>query len=330
MNQRHVAFALLALCVLALGTSAGALSTDLFPDASEDDGPGGGTGDSPAPPSVGGEVIPVSVAPWFVSLVILAFVALALPSVLALRGRHVLAGAAVVLVLGSLVALVYVLADPSNLQPPEMPSEQPPAVENGTVNGTGGSADGGGSPLSSLLPLGVVGLVLVVAVVVVHQVSAGGDVGTLASDPGVETEERDDEGTGDIARAAGRAADRLADETAPDRSNAVYEAWHEMTTAVDGPDPATATPGEFADAAVAAGMNDGDVGEITALFEAVRYGSEPPTDALERRAVEALRRIEDAHATGGDAGPDGQDVDVGSDDSGGVDATSDDPGGADE
>jgi hypothetical protein len=78
MNERRVAFVLLAVCVLALGASAGALSTDLFPDASEDDGPGGGSvGEQPAPPSVDGEQLPVSAAPWLVSLAILAGVLVA-------------------------------------------------------------------------------------------------------------------------------------------------------------------------------------------------------------------------------------------------------------
>ncbi|MFC7194900.1 DUF4129 domain-containing protein [Halosimplex aquaticum] len=65
-----------------------------------------------------------------------------------------------------------------------------------------------------------------------------------------------------------------------------------MTTALQVPDPATSTPGEFADAAVTAGMDEGRVDDLTDLFERVRYGDEPVSEAHERRAAETLRAIE--------------------------------------
>ena len=65
-----------------------------------------------------------------------------------------------------------------------------------------------------------------------------------------------------------------------------------MTTHLPVDNPASSTPAEFADAAVAAGMDREDVAELTRLFEAVRYGDEPITPEREDRAVAALRNIE--------------------------------------
>lgn len=102
-----------------------------------------------------------------------------------------------------------------------------------------------------------------------------------------------------VGRAAGRAAARIeAAGTAVD--NEVYRAWREMTGHLDVANPEAATPAEFADAAVAAGMDREDVAELTALFEEVRYGDAPPTEAREGRALAALRRIEAAYADGQD------------------------------
>nr|WP_303647699.1 DUF4129 domain-containing protein [Haloarchaeobius sp. HME9146] len=99
-----------------------------------------------------------------------------------------------------------------------------------------------------------------------------------------------------IGAAAGRAADRLETSTAVD--NEVYRAWREMTTHLDVPEPESSTPAEFAEAAIAAGMTREQVTELTALFEEVRYGGEDPTTDRESRAIEALRAIESAHASG--------------------------------
>ena len=55
------------------------------------------------------------------------------------------------------------------------------------------------------------------------------------------------------------------------------------------------TPGEFAAAAVDAGIDREDVVELTGLFERVRYGSEAATADREARALDALRRIDDQY-----------------------------------
>ncbi|MFB6256735.1 MAG: DUF4129 domain-containing protein [Haloplanus sp.] len=161
---------------------------------------------------------------------------------------------------------------------------------------TGSGGGGGGTatslPAESTAILGALGLALVVAAALL--VRATGD-----DDPGdAPAGESDAPSTAAIGRAAGRAADRIEHDVPAD--NAVYRAWREMTDHLDVADPATSTPAEFAEAAVAAGMAPADVDELTALFEDVRYGGRDPTDDREERAVDALRRIEAAY--GEDAG----------------------------
>ncbi|NHN47773.1 DUF4129 domain-containing protein [Halostella sp. JP-L12] len=122
----------------------------------------------------------------------------------------------------------------------------------------------------------------------------------LFSDVQGETDEdetldrTDEERRSAIGRAAGRAADRI--EESVDVENEVYRAWREMTGHLDVDRPESSTPGEFADAAVDAGMSADDVEELTGLFEEVRYGGMDPTDDREERAVDALRRIETTYA----------------------------------
>jgi hypothetical protein len=72
-----------------------------------------------------------------------------------------------------------------------------------------------------------------------------------------------------------------------------------MTGYLDVDSPESSTPAEFADAAVDAGMSDGDVDELTRLFEEVRYGGKDPTDDRESRALAALRRIDSEYADDG-------------------------------
>nr|WP_303648674.1 DUF4129 domain-containing protein [Haloarchaeobius litoreus] len=94
-----------------------------------------------------------------------------------------------------------------------------------------------------------------------------------------------------VAAAAGRAADRIEEQSAVD--NEIYRAWVEMTRHLPADHPETSTPREFERTAVDAGFETGAVGELTDLFESVRYGRESATAEREERAVEALRRLED-------------------------------------
>lgn len=171
------------------------------------------------------------------------------------------------------------------------------SIRGGTTESgaTGADDPSGGSGTPALPPVivlaGLAGVVLVSLLGVVR--FAGGSA--EPSEP--EPEEADDDPTAAVGAVAGRAADRL---DGADLSNAVYRAWHEMATAVDVCDPATTTPAEFAEAAVAAGVDRADARELTALFRAVRYGAAPATPEREERAAATLRRIEAAYAEEGD------------------------------
>ena len=99
--------------------------------------------------------------------------------------------------------------------------------------------------------------------------------------------------TAAVAAVAGRAADRI--EADGDLENEIYRAWREMVDLLDVERPEATTPGEFADAAEAAGISRPDADELTDLFEGVRYGGFEPTADREHRAVSALRRIEDEY-----------------------------------
>lgn len=159
----------------------------------------------------------------------------------------------------------------------------------------GGGGGGGGDQLvstdpSSVFVLLVVALVLVLAVVAV--VFGRGSDGGGSQDP---PEEDDAESTTTaVGRAAGRTADRLEDAT--EAENEIYRAWAEMTRLVDSSNRETKTPAEFEGAAVDAGMDAGDVRDLTRLFERVRYGTEEPSETDEQRAVELFRRIESTYA----------------------------------
>ncbi|WP_363467548.1 DUF4129 domain-containing protein [Halogeometricum borinquense] len=159
--------------------------------------------------------------------------------------------------------------------------------------GGGGLPGSGDGPVAA--PTAIFGFILVLALVGAVALlffSTGDD--DAAVDPETAYEEDDDVDIRDIGRAAGAAADRIEDDA--DVDNEVYRAWSEMTSLLDIPNPQTSTPGEFASAAVDAGMTREDVDELTHLFEEVRYGGQSATTDREERAVTALRRIESAYA----------------------------------
>lgn len=155
--------------------------------------------------------------------------------------------------------------------------------------GADGSSDTALQPLTTGLPVValVVGVVLVVGLAVVTR--SGSDPET--AEP--ESASADPAVMAGVGRAAGRAADRLADDAKLE--NEVYRAWREMTRHLDVARPESSTPDEFARAATEAGMNEGDVEELTDLFTRVRYGDEAVTGDRERRATGALRRIEETY-----------------------------------
>ncbi|EMA61807.1 DUF4129 domain-containing protein [Halorubrum lipolyticum] len=165
--------------------------------------------------------------------------------------------------------------------------------------GAAGGAGAGGGEGAASAPEFLFALVVVVALVAsvgVLLLAGGDDEATPGSEAAAEDDP--DESARDLAavgRTAGRAADRIE---SSDADNEVYRAWRDMTAALDVDRPASSTPAEFANAAVDAGVEEAPVATLTEVFERVRYGGEDATDDRERRAVEALRRIEERH--GGD------------------------------
>ena len=299
--NRTVAAALALLAVLSLGAAAATLDTAT---AGGSGGAGGGDASSvgsggefsfggynvsntgaeaPQLPPIVGRVV---------GLLLLLFFAFGLVQFLREHGiRGVVTVGAIGLVLvGGLWLLLNGLGATDGLFQPG----QGGLGDGGSPELPGGSSQGpddGSSPVTDppTLLFGLFGLVLLGAVALIAR-STGDDL----SQP-----EPPDESTGPtdvaaVARAAGRAADRIEERDGFD--NEVYRAWKEMTRHLDVANPDSSTPAEFAAAAVDAGMAREDVDALTGVFEAVRYGAAEPTETREREAVDALRRIERAYA----------------------------------
>ena len=169
----------------------------------------------------------------------------------------------------------------------------------------GGSGDGSAMEEVSNAPLtdpplfaitGLAGLVLLAGVAAVWLGRGGRGGWGTAAEFGLrdEDESAGSDATAELGHAAGRAADRIAAEG--EATNEVYRAWREMTDQLDVANPQSSTPREFARAATDAGMERGDVDELTDLFRTVRYGGSRATDDRESRAVAALRNIEHEYA----------------------------------
>lgn len=207
-------------------------------------------------------------------------------------------------VVGILVASVvpFLVTCPTQEVPADQQNGSPDVIRNQTASGGGGDGTGGGQqgertqqlPNVLLLLLGVVGIAVVVVGGVWVIRSDVDDDEADAVEAAAAAEEDDPPDPPDVsavAAAAGRAADRIEEQSAVD--NEIYRAWVEMTRHLPVEHPDTSTPREFERAAVDAGFDADAVGVVTDLFESVRYGSESATEERERRAVEALRRLED-------------------------------------
>lgn len=148
--------------------------------------------------------------------------------------------------------------------------------------------------LTAIILVVAAGLLVALVVLYSEETRALMGVGTPSDeDPDFE-EEYDARALKMLGRTAGEAADRI-DESG-DADNEVYRAWREMTEHLDVDRPESSTPGEFATAAVGAGMDRADVSDLTDVFEEVRYGGLPPTSEAEERALAALRGIEQSYA----------------------------------
>lgn len=164
------------------------------------------------------------------------------------------------------------------------------------AGGGGGSGLAGGSGNVSTpeaVFLAVVVLAILVSLLVLVAAAGDDDEASPGSRGPAEPEpDRTDPDLAAVARAAGEAADRIEGDAG---DNEVYRAWRGMTEALEIDRPASATPTEFAAAAIEAGVDEEPVSELTEVFERVRYGGADPTDDRERRAAAALRRIEAEH-----------------------------------
>lgn len=198
------------------------------------------------------------------------------------------------LMVGVVVAVTHLVGSGAESVPTE------PGQSNGGSGDPGVDGDGNGTIPGQIL----YGAVLIVTFFAVFVASLLYTRSAISSDEddAPETPEPDVSGDTpvDLADAAGRAADRIGTAEGADLENEVYRAWFEMTQLLDVERPETSTPGEFADAATAAGLRDEHVRSLTNLFESVRYGPTETTPELEERAVETLQRIESVYG-GSDA-----------------------------
>jgi len=296
MADRLAAVVVVVLCVVALALTASTLSATSSNQRGTGDGERVGASDEPlgqpTPTNQSAPDAPGLPADW-VAILIAAAVVLAIPGAL-LLGRNnalglVLAVVAFIALLG--LYLLFSGALDGAALGRDLPNVSgSPLAGGGDVGSVDESAADNERDLPSLVTFGVVGFALLAALGLIYYASASVDA-SIDPTPPTEPDAPDRESVG---AAAARAAERI-DAHEGDAENAVYEAWVEMTTALSVPDPATSTPGEFADAATAAGMDEARVAELTDLFERVRYGSEPVTADHEARAVETLRAIQAAN-----------------------------------
>jgi hypothetical protein len=304
MKDTLTSAATAVLGLLAVGFAAATLTSTSDSSAAGSGGGGGGGNGSLIPLPEPDPAEPTTFDVPFVEFILLALV-LTLVALLVYAAvferdlfRRVVAVAVPFVVAGVLAYLLFVVLGDLSLG---TSPGQPGFIGGGSTPGGPPGGGDAGETSSPSLPLGllaVLGLVLAGVVLVVRRVQ--GESG----EPGVEeVADPDDDRAAAVGRAAGRAADRLESGAA---DNEVYRAWREMTDLLDVEEPETSTPGEFAEAAVDAGLGGEDVHELTRLFEDVRYGDAPPEN-YEDRAADVFRRIEAQYAETVEGDDDGDD-----------------------
>ncbi|QSG04627.1 DUF4129 domain-containing protein [Halapricum desulfuricans] len=302
MNRNQfIAVVVVALSVAGLAIAAATVST---PSSSE---PGAGLGDEP-----GGSDSDESQRPprpsadgggnddLLVLLGVVLFVASMIAALYVFVRAFTPRRAVIAILVVAVVAIASVLALSLLMDSVPQPGDDGLAGPNESDSGGG---DGGRTPTepprdqTDVPPVvfGAFGLALLVLVGAIYRYSAGGTDLTVEGETGESGEPSSVQAVGE---AAGQAADRL--DSDGELENAIYRAWREMADALEVSSPRTTTPEEFAEVAVDAGMSREDVRELTRLFEDVRYGDTRPTPERERRAQDALRRIQQTYAGGGD------------------------------
>ena len=306
-----VAVLVALLALVALGFAAATLDTAVDTGSGGFGGGGGeapSSGESEEEPSVvsspggAGELSATGVClPWLRSPPVLAVVGLGLALIAGVVYRDTaspFASSAVAGVMGVPIGLLIWA-----LSACELAGRTPETGSGGNGTGVlpeaapGGGGLGGGEGAAA--PEVVFAAVIVAAIVVsvgIFFLVGGDDEAEGDEADGSDPAGEDPPDLDAIGRAAGAAADRIE---SSDADNEVYRAWRDMTDVLDVDRPDSSTPAEFATAAVDAGVDEEPVTALTEVFERVRYGGEEATDDRERRAVEALRRIEERH--GGDS-----------------------------
>jgi hypothetical protein len=296
---------LAALAVVAIAAAAASLDSAV---AGGGDGIAGGTDGSAGPESgvvdrpglvdapltsseVGGVCLPLLRRPAVVAGLLLFLAAVGAAAYWdtgALLPAVVVPGAVAVPIAIVYVPLAFCGAAAAD---PGLPLPAGEAANGSIVAGGGGSPGGVAGSAPSLPTLALGGLLAVAvaasAALLLLTTASGDDDGGPPEDP---PEAGPDPAA--VAAAAGDAADRIESGEDAASENGVYRAWERLAVALEMPAPAASTPGEFADAAVEAGLDPDRVAELTELFAAVRYGDAPPTPERERRAVAALRDVE--------------------------------------
>ncbi len=278
-------FAVVAIAVLAAGLE----TTTLIGDPGEGE-PGRGTGAGVTGGGVTsgpGEAVAIPYLPTLVSILIVVAVIMFVAITFVYWREALLLLLSVLLFVGVVLVLHWVFVGPDS-------SFLPPLIEPVTDPGGAGGGDGTDTvapPAMVVLLLVGVGLLVAVALHTLVRRDPSIPAGS-GEDAGPDTKRADA-----VGAAAGRAADRLASGT--DVENEVFRAWRDMTALLDVTNPETSTPGEFAQAAVASGIDEADVETLTRLFEDVRYGETAATSTYEDQALETFRRIEARY--GGDS-----------------------------
>lgn len=299
MNRDSVLSAVaLVLAVAALGTVAGGLSTgetgpgDTSPGvgigAGEGSGAGNGSGlgfnlsgatDVSSPPWLGKGLVLAAI--WGTTVVTGASVVLflwnaSLREVLRAAARVLASAVGLGILLAGLLALLFFLA----------------ALFESGGGGIMGSSSTAGldvpGAVESPSPDPVTGVVLLAggALVIVVLVT----VLTARDDPDGSTPDarwRRDRERETIADDTLRAEGEILD---PAATNDVYRVWRELSEQVGDRDRAE-SPGDLRRRAKAAGYDEQAIGELTTLFNAVRYGEAGATAARERRARELRTRL---------------------------------------
>jgi hypothetical protein len=297
VDRRRLTVALIAvLALLAVGITAATLTSTVSPSG---DGGGfgeedGGDGIVPNQTGTGTSQTPQGTPLWLelVFVVVTVIVLISAFAYLALYRRKAAVFLAAMLGVVVLFWLILEVFFSSGINVPSGSSvgDFAPGMDSGGGEGeTETQRDL--SSLAIVLFGGVLGLLVLAAAIVLRDGDEGADS---------EDDESDARETEELARIAGRAADRIEDDegAAAEAENEVYRAYREMTEVLDIENRETTTPREFSRQAVDAGIAPDDVRELTGLFETVRYGGEDPTADRERRALDVLRRIE---STYGDA-----------------------------